>query len=94
MVGLGRDDRQDVTQEQRLAHGVAVIAFGGQHRLWRGHRHIDQRGHGSVIGYFPSCQHEAERASLTIAAGVDLARKAAAASTNAFLAGPPLALAA
>ncbi|MBS1089819.1 hypothetical protein [Gluconobacter wancherniae] len=36
-----------------------------------------------------ACQAEAQRASLNVTAGVDLARKAAAASTKAFLADPP-----
>ena len=66
----------------------------GQHRVGRFHRQIEQLRHGAIVGDLAACQDEAKRAPLTVTAGVDLARKAAAASTKALLAGPPLAPAA
>lgn len=81
-------------QQQRFTDSVAVIAFVGEHRLWRFHRYIEQLGHGTIIRDLTADQDEAKRESLTVTTGVDIARKAAAASTKALLAGPALAPAA
>jgi hypothetical protein len=43
-----------------------------------------------LVGRFAIGQDEAERAALTVCTGVDLPRKAAAASTKALLTNPPL----
>ena len=88
---LHMHDRQDAAPQQVLADGVTVVSLVGEQGLGLGHGHVEQRGHGPVIRHLTACQDEAERASLTVTAGVDLARKAAAASTKAFLTGPPLA---
>jgi len=80
--------------EQVFADGVTVISFVGEQGLGFGHGHVEQRGDGPVIRHLAACQDEAKRAALTVTAGMDFARKAAAASTKAFLAGPPLAPAA
>ena len=89
-VRLGRDDRQDAAPQQLFADGVAIIALVGELGVRLGHGHVEQRWHGTVIRDLAPGQDEAKRASLTVTAGVDLARKAAAASTKALLAGPPL----
>src|SRR5487761_2387765 len=73
---------------------VAVITLVGQHQLWVGDGHVDQVIDGLVVGGLAAGENEAERASLTVGAGVDFARKAAAASTKAFLRSPPFAPAA
>ena len=72
------DDRQNVAQEQVLAEAVAIIAFVGKQGggLW--HRHGHQAIDPAVIGRLAARQVEAEREALIVAAGVDLARKAAA----------------
>jgi len=93
-VRLGRDDQQDTAPKQVFADSVTVISFARKQGLGFGHGHVEQCGYGPVIRHFAACQDEAKRASLTVTAGVDFARKAVAASPKAFLAGPPLALAA
>ena len=90
-VRLWRDDRQSTAPKQVFAKGVTVISLVGEQGLWFGHGHVEQRGNGPVIRHFAACQDEPKRASLTVTAGVDFGRKAAAASTKAFLTGPPLA---
>ncbi len=61
-----------------LADSIAVIAFVGQQRLGLGdgdrHEGIDS----TVVRRLTAGQDEADRASLIVTAGVDLARKAAA----------------
>jgi hypothetical protein len=93
-VRFGRDDWQDTALKQVFAHGVPIISLVGEQGLTLGHGHVEQRGDGTVIGNFAACQDEAKRAFLTVTAGVDFARKAAVASTKAFLASPSLAPAA
>ena len=77
-VRTRRNDRQNVVQEQVFAEAVAIIAFIGEQGggLWyrHGHEAIDT----AVIGRLAARQVEAEREALIVAAGVDLARKAAA----------------
>lgn len=77
-VRARRDDRQNTSDQQALAEAVTIIALVRQQRLgcgdWDGH----QRLGGDVVGGFAAGQDEAERASLIVRAGVDLARKAAA----------------
>lgn len=93
-IGPGRDDRQDAVKEQVFAHGVAVIAIVGQQHARGGGRQRHQVFDRLIIQDFAAGQLEANRASLTVCASVDFARKAAAASTKAFLMSPPFAPAA
>ncbi len=77
-----------------FANAVAIIAFVGEQGLWLGNGQCHQGIDCFVIGGFPACQDKAERAPLIVTAGVDLARKAAAASTKTLLMSPPFAPAA
>ena len=80
--------------EQSLADGIAIVSLVGQEHARLGKRQRHQIIDGDIVGGFSSGQLEAKRASLTVCAGVDFARKAAAASTKAFLMSPPFAPAA
>lgn len=93
-VRLGRNDGQDALDEQAVPDIVTVISLVGDHGFGLAYIQIDQIGDGLEIRGFATGQREAERASLTVCAGVDLARKAAAASTKTLLASPPFAPAA
>lgn len=64
---------------------VTVIALVGQYPPGPGDRQSDQVIDDFVVGGFTAGEDEAERASLTVCAGVDFARKAAAASTKPSL---------
>lgn len=77
-IGLGRDDRQYAAHQQIFANSIAVISFVGEQSLGLGGRDRHQGINGSIVGGFSAGQDEAERASLIVTAGVDLARKAAA----------------
>lgn len=87
-IGLGRYDGQDAMYQQVLANDVAIIALVGEQGLGcdDGDRHqgIDD----SIVGRLPASQDEAGRASLIVAAGVDLARKAVAGSTKSVHTSP------
>lgn len=73
---------------------VAVVALVGQHQPGFGDRQGDQVIDGLIVGGFAAREDEAKRASLTVCACVDFARKAAAASTKTrLMSGPPLPLA-
>lgn len=63
-TGFGRDDRQEALV------GEQSPGLGGRYR----HQGIDS----AMIGSFPVSQDEAERVTLIVTAGVDLAGKAAA----------------
>ena len=76
---------------QGFADGVAIIAFVGEHQAGSSDRHVQQGFEGIVVGGLATFQDEAKSASLTVCAGVDLARKAAAASTKPLLMSPPFA---
>ncbi len=65
-------DQQFLTQE------VAVVALVGEKQSRFADRHGQQVSNGIVIRSFATRQDEAEWASLTICAGVDFRRKAAA----------------
>ena len=93
-VRLGRNDGQDALDEQAVPDIVTVISLVGDHGFGLAYIQIDQIGDGLEVRGFATGQREAERASLTVCAGVDLARKAAAASTKTLLASPPFAPAA
>ena len=93
-VGLWRDDRQNALEQQAGPDVVAVVALVGQHQLRLGDGQFDQVVDGLVVGGLAARENETERASLTVGAGVDFARKAAAASTKALLMSPPFAPAA
>ncbi|GAB0120398.1 hypothetical protein Acid7E03_44700 [Acidisoma sp. 7E03] len=58
------------------------------------HGQFEEIVDSAVVGSLAASQDKAERASLTVCAGVDFARKAAAASTKALLMSPPFAPAA
>ena len=77
-VRAGWDDRQDAAQQEGLSEVVAVVAFVGQEETGLGHWQGQQRQGALVVGSLAAGQEEAERASLIVCAGVDLARKAAA----------------
>ncbi len=64
--------------QQALPEAIAVIAFIRQQSLWRSDRHLHQWLSSGTIGRLTTGQDEAERQSLIVAAGMDLARKAAA----------------
>lgn len=80
--------------EQVLPDVVTIIAFVRQHQLGFGNIQVKQVWDGLIIGRVSSGQDKAERTPLTVRTGVDFARKAAAASTKAFLMSPPFAPAA
>jgi len=58
------------------------------------HRMKSQWQVSQIVGCFPAGQDETKRASLIVTAGMDFARKAAAASIKAFLPSSPFASAA
>lgn len=93
-VRLWRDDRQYPLEQQAGANIVAIVALVGRHELGRGNWQGDQVIYGFVVGGLAAGEDEATRASLTVCAGMDFARKAAAASTKALLISPHLAPAA
>jgi hypothetical protein len=65
-------DQKFFTQE------IAIVAFVGKEQPWFADRYRQQTRHGAVVRCFAAGQNEAERASLTVCAGVDFRRKAAA----------------
>lgn len=77
-VRAGRDDRQDASDQQAFPEAVAIITLVRQQRLGRSDGDLHQRLGSGVIRGLAAGQDEAERQSLIVAAGVDLARKAAA----------------
>ena len=77
-IGLGRDDRQNALHQQLLANGITIISFVGQQRLRLGDGYRHQGIDRAIVRCFAARQDEAKRTSLIVAAGVDLARKAAA----------------
>ena len=64
--------------QQFLAQEITVIAFVGKEQPRFADRYSQQIRNGVVIRCFAARQDEAERASLTVCAGVDFCRKAAA----------------
>lgn len=77
-VRTGRDDRQDAPDQQAFPEAVTVIALVCQQPLGRGDGDRHQWLGGGVVGCLAAAQDEAERQSLIVTTGVDLARKAAA----------------
>lgn len=80
--------------QQAGADVVGVMALICQHEPGLGDRQGDQVIDRLVVGGLAAGEHEAKRAALTVRAGVDFARKAAAASTKTLLLSPPFAPAA
>jgi len=76
-ISLWRNDRQDASDQQVRPHRVAVISLICQQYLGLGDGQCHQVIDRPVIGCLAAGQDEAERASLIVAAGMDLARKAA-----------------
>lgn len=72
------NDRPDAVDQQFLTQEVAVITFVGQKQSRFADRYRQQIRNGIVIRSLATGQDEAERASLTVCAGVDFRRKAAA----------------
>ena len=72
------DHRNDASQQQILAHSVAIVSFVGQEQSRLAHWHGHQGRNGCIVGCFSAGEDKAKRASLTVCAGVDFARKAAA----------------
>lgn len=68
---------------------VVIIALISQHKLGSGNRQGDEVIDGFIVGGLATGEHKAKTASLTGCAGMDFARKTAAASTKAFRM-PPL----
>ncbi len=65
-------------QQKLLADGVRIVSLVGKHAAGPTHWQREQARNGTVIGGFAACQDKAKRASLTVCAGVDFRRKAAA----------------
>lgn len=77
-IGLRRDDRENTAHQQARADGVAVIPLVGEQGFGLGDRKDHERVDRLIVRGLATGQDEAERASLIVAAGVDLACKAAA----------------
>jgi hypothetical protein len=77
-VGLRRDHRQDAVDQQVLAKTVTIIPLVAHEQL----RFVDGQGQKSqsfiVVRGLAAGQEKAKRASLTVCAGMDFCRKAAA----------------
>ncbi len=65
-------------EEKLLADGVSIVSFIGEHLTRSVYRYGEKSGNGAVVGCFAACQDKAKRASLTVHAGMDFCRKAAA----------------
>jgi len=70
--------RPDPVDQQFLAQEIAIITFVSEKQFRFADRHCQQVWNGTVIRRFATRQDEAERASLTVCAGVDFRRKATA----------------
>jgi len=77
-IGLWRDDRQDAVHQKVRSDPVAIISFVRQQGVGLGNGQCHEIVDRAIIGRLAAGQDEAERASLIVATGVDLARKAAA----------------
>lgn len=64
--------------QQLLTQEIAVVAFIGKEQPQFSDRYHQQIGNGIVVGSLTACQDKTERASLTVRAGMDFCRKAAA----------------
>lgn len=90
-VRTWRDYGKNTSKKQVLPYPVTIIPLVGQKSARCHDRQVHQGISTGIIRNFTTRQVEAKRASLTVRTGVDLARKAAAASTKAFLMSPPFA---
>ena len=81
-VAFGRDHSLDFRIGQFLTDGVGVIALVGEQRCDAVHEHPEQRVEALDIMRLSRRQHETEWAALGVAAGVELAREAAARSAK------------
>jgi len=77
-VCFRRNCRPDPVDQQFLAQEIAIITFVSEKQFRFADRHCQQVWNGTVIRRFATRQDEAERASLTVCAGVDFRRKATA----------------
>ena len=77
-VRARRDDRQDAADQQAFTEAVAIITFVRLQCLRLRDRDCHQRLGGGLIGSLTASQDEADRQSLIVTAGVDLARETAA----------------
>ena len=64
--------------QEFLAQEIAVVAFVSKEQPRLADRYRQQVRNGVVVRSLPARQDEAERASLTVCAGVDFCRKTAA----------------
>jgi hypothetical protein len=83
------DYRQDAFEKQYLPDFVTIIAPVGQHGARESNWQRRQPVHAFEVRNLTTRQKEAKGASLTISTGVDLCRKAAAASTKRVRRSPP-----
>lgn len=76
-IDLGWDDWKDTLHQQILAHGITIMALIGEQSLRLDDRDRHQGIDSVIVRCFTAGQDKAQRASLIVTAGVDLARKAA-----------------
>ena len=72
------NDRPNPVDQQLLTQEITVVTFVGEEKPWFSDRYRQQIGNGIVIGSLTARQDKAERTSLTLCAGMDFCRKAAA----------------
>jgi hypothetical protein len=77
-VRFRRNDWLYSVYKKLLSYVVTIITLVGQKQSRLGNWHGEQVWHGDIIRSLAARQDEAKRASLTICAGVDFCRKAAA----------------
>ena len=73
-----RDDRQNGSHQQAGTDVVAIESLVRQHFSGLCDRQSQKRLDAEIVGNLPTGQDKAKRASLTVCAGVDFCRKAAA----------------
>lgn len=77
-IALGGDDRLDTGCGKLRANGVGVIALVGEQCFDAVAEHAEQRAKALQVVGLAWRQDEAERAAVSIAAGVELGSEAAA----------------
>ena len=77
-IALGRDDRLDAGGGKLRTDGVGVITFVGEQRVDPVAKHPEQRAEALHVVRLARRQDEAERPTVSIAAGVELGGEAAA----------------
>ncbi len=77
-VRFRRNHWPNAVDQQLFADGVAVVALVSKERFRFANGYGEKRGNGAIIRSLATCQDKAERTSLTVCAGMDFCRKAAA----------------